>query len=90
MPRETAREKADRLLLEGRVVLTIVDPHTVRARVRGEGHIYKTEYAHGVWSCNCPARSDGCSHLHAVRRVVAVDVDAHQQRPHLRVIERNP
>lgn len=74
MPRENARTKADRLLLEGRVMLIEVSRHGVVARVRGEGVIHTARYSFGTWSCSCPARTDACSHLHAVRRVTAVDL----------------
>lgn len=73
MPRETARTKADRLLLEGRVVILEAGRYGVAARVRGEGHIYTARYGFGTWTCDCPARSTACSHLIALRRVVAVD-----------------
>jgi uncharacterized Zn finger protein len=90
VPRETARQKADRLLLEGRVSIVHVDANHVRAHVRGEGHIYRAGFTQGQWACNCPARSDGCSHLHALRRVVAVDIEQRQpQQPRLHVVKEN-
>jgi hypothetical protein len=86
MSRESARTKADRLLLEGRVSILDVDRDHVRALVRGEGHLYRATYAHGVWACTCAARSDQCSHLLALRRVVAVDAQAHQHRRPLQLV----
>lgn len=80
MPRETARTKADRLLLEGRVVILEAGRYGVAARVRGEGVIHTCRYSFGVWSCTCPVRTDQCSHLIAVRRVVAVDLDGSHGR----------
>lgn len=73
MARETARDKADRLLIEGRVVIVEVGRDIVLAKVRGEGRIHTCRYF-GSWTCTCEVRTDQCSHLHAVRRVVAVDL----------------
>lgn len=78
MPRETARAKADRLLLEGRVMLVEVTRYGVVAKVRGEGTVHTARFSFGTWSCTCPARTDACSHLYAVRRVVVVDIEAHR------------
>lgn len=78
MTRETAADKALRILHEGRVIVIEVDPakRVVRATVRGEGHLYRAAHTPAVgWHCSCLARSDGCSHLRALRRVVAVDLD---------------
>lgn len=78
MARETARAKADRLLVEGRVVIVAVSAHHVDARVRGEGTVHRAGYRDGTWWCTCPARTDQCSHLYALRRVVAVDLGGNQ------------
>ncbi|MFP5256075.1 MAG: hypothetical protein ACLGI8_09525 [Acidimicrobiia bacterium] len=78
MSRETARTKADRLLIEGRVVILEAGRYGVVARVRGEGVIHTTRYGFGAWTCTCPARTDQCSHLIALRRVVAIDL---QEKP---------
>lgn len=75
MPRETARQKADRVLIEGRLSITSMTATSVTATVRGEGHFYQAGFDGGAWHCQCSARTDGCSHLHALRRVVAVDLD---------------
>lgn len=75
MTRESADTKAKRYLLEGRVIVTAVGPGYLEAVCRGEGHLWHQNYRSGIWSCDCPVRSDGCSHLHAVRRVVAVDLE---------------
>lgn len=75
MPRETARAKADRLLLEGRVVILEAGRYGIAAHIRGEGHIYTARYGFGSWTCDCPARTDQCSHLTALRRVTAVDLE---------------
>lgn len=77
MSRETVADKAERYLLEGRIVLEEVTRHGITATVRGEGARYRTTWA-GVWSCTCPhqARSTDCSHIAACKRVVAVDLEA--------------
>jgi uncharacterized Zn finger protein len=68
--RESARTKAARYLLEGRVVLVRVDEKTVLGRVRGR-ELYTVEHAPGRgWSCTCPARGR-CAHRLAVAHVVA-------------------
>lgn len=72
--RESAAVKASRLLHEGRLILTQVQPGSVRATCRGEGHVWQLAYERGRWVCDCPARSDACSHLRALRKVVAVDI----------------
>ncbi len=74
MPRETARQKADRLLIEGRIVILEASRYGVMARIRGEGVIHTARYQFGSWSCTCEVRSGQCSHLIALRRVVAVDL----------------
>ena len=75
MVRESASVKARRYLVEGRLVLDHVSEGSVRAHVRGDGHIWKAVYDGGAWFCDCPARSDQCAHLHALRLVVAVDIE---------------
>lgn len=74
MPRENAAAKARRYLTEGRVILTNVSDGHVVASVRGEGAIYISTYAYGTWRCSCPAHSDGCCHLRALRLVTAPEV----------------
>ncbi len=74
MTRENAAAKARRYLTEGRVVLTRVTPSSVKAIVRGDGATYTSIYRAGQWSCSCPARTDQCSHLRAVRLVTAPEV----------------
>jgi hypothetical protein len=72
--RETARSKADRILLEGRLVILEAGRYGVMARIRGEGVIHTARYQFGRWECTCQVRTDACSHLIALRRVVAVDL----------------
>ncbi len=71
MPREGAEAKSRRYLVEGRVILTDVSDGHVAASVRGDGAIYSATYAYGSWRCTCPARSDACCHLRALRLVTA-------------------
>jgi uncharacterized Zn finger protein len=73
--RENARTKAQRYLSEGRVIIESVTGDEVRARVRGDGAIYTSGYSAGVWSCDCPALSDGCCHLKALRLISAIDIE---------------
>lgn len=74
MPRDSARVKADRLLLEGRVIVVACDRGYIDARVRGEGAIHQTGYVAGRFYCTCPARGEGCSHIWALKRISAVDL----------------
>ncbi len=74
MVRENTTAKAGRHLKEGRVILNAVAPGHVTAIARGDRRLYRVTYQHPHWSCTCPARRR-CSHLIAVRRVVAVDID---------------
>lgn len=73
MARESARDKAGRLLLEGRVIVVACDRAYIDARVRGEGAIHQTGYVAGRWYCTCPARQN-CSHVWALKRISAVDL----------------
>ena len=68
--RENARSKADRLLLEGRVLILAVDRNRVRAAVRSDGAVYTVTAVDDTWHCPCAARTR-CSHELAVMRVVA-------------------
>lgn len=73
MAREPAPAKARRYLSEGRLVVQHVNDHRVRSVCRGDGAMYRQMYELGDWRCDCPARSDGCAHLVALRLVVAPD-----------------
>ncbi|MFZ6002628.1 MAG: hypothetical protein ACOYXM_01715 [Actinomycetota bacterium] len=75
MTRESAAAKAERYIAQGRLVVTQVQPGHVRATCRGDGHLWHQAYAHGAWVCDCPARTPACSHLVALKRVVAVDLE---------------
>jgi uncharacterized Zn finger protein len=78
--REDAATKARRIVAEGRLILTEVTPRRVAATCRGEGHLYVLGWQRGAWHCTCPAsdRAAACSHLRALRLVVAVDLEAHR------------
>lgn len=68
--RESAAQKAIRLLAQGRVQVRRVDGRGVLAEVRGDSGALRTvTYESGLWSCDCPARRD-CSHVRAVQQVV--------------------
>ena len=69
--REEAATKAGRYLTEGRIIIRCVTDSEVSALARGDGAVYEITGHHDVWTCTCPARSLRCSHLLAVRRVVA-------------------
>lgn len=71
--RETARAKAHRLLQEGRIMILRVDPAgRVDARCRGEGQIHRLGFEWGEWRCTCDHHGTNCSHLLALRSVVAL------------------
>lgn len=72
MTREAAPIKATRYLAEGRLIVTAVANGKVTATARGDGAIHRLGYD-GAWWCSCPARSDKCAHLYALRRVTAPD-----------------
>ena len=76
MVTRAAVAKASRYLVEGRLIVTVADParRVVEASCRG-GRLYAALAFNGAWRCSCPARAD-CSHLLALRRVVAVDLEA--------------
>jgi len=83
--RESAANKAKRYLNEGRVIISDVRLNRVSAAVRGNGRVYKTGFSDGVWHCDCPTPTDRCSHLFAVRKITAPDVnemkEPHEQQP---------
>lgn len=67
--RESAQVKARRYLAEGRIDVLRVSEGRIYARARGDGAVYILGWANGRWACSCPARSDKCSHLLALRLV---------------------
>lgn len=70
MTRESAPDKARRYLSEGRVVVQVVGPLGVLAKVRGQGAEHLVTFTSQGWHCACPAMRD-CSHLIAVGLVTA-------------------
>lgn len=87
--RESASTKARRYLTEGRISLTDVTPDRVRGLVRGDGAIYKAGYQYGQWTCDCPAVTDQCSHLRALRLITAPDLN-HPAAQDARIRRRVP
>lgn len=73
--RENAETKGRRYATEGRLLVLEVDTDTIRAHCRGDGAIYQLGWNHADrWWCSCPARTDRCSHLIALRLVTIVEV----------------
>jgi hypothetical protein len=86
MPRESARDKATRLLSEGRVIVTRADRDYIEAKVRGEGAIHSTGFLAGHWYCSCPSTGTNCSHVQSLKRISAPDL---QPSPPLRRDEQD-
>ncbi len=75
MVRENASHKARRYLVEGRVIIAYASVYRVKASVRGNGFVwFSTFHEDAGWKCDCPAVSDQCAHLQAVRLVTAPTV----------------
>ncbi len=53
------------------MILEVTRAGHVDARARGEGHIYRLGHD-DTWSCTCPHRGPNCSHLIALRSVIAI------------------
>lgn len=69
--RENAEAKGRRYLTEGRLTLHRVDDNSAVATCRGDGQLYRCGLdPTWEWWCNCPARTDRCAHLVALRLVV--------------------
>lgn len=66
--RESAETKGRRYLIEGRLVVELVDAQQIAATCRGTGAVYQCGYARGSWFCTCPVRGR-CSHLVALMAV---------------------
>lgn len=75
MARENAAVKARRYLVEGRIIVTAVTGRQVEATARGDGAVHRMGFSGGAWWCSCPARSDRCAHLTALRQVTAPESD---------------
>ena len=71
MPRESAADKAERLLISHAVTITAVDGRRVTAFVRGDsGAIHIVRHEAGHWSCTCESYRL-CSHTRAVMHCTA-------------------
>lgn len=72
---ETKAQKAERYLLEARLIVTKVDQtaRVIVAHARGDsGEFYRVEFKDEKWSCDCDANAKfhrECSHLIALKRV---------------------
>ena len=73
MARENAAAKARRYLVEGRCIVTRVEPGRAAAIVRGDGQLHHVTVRGQTWTCTCPARTR-CSHQIAVGLVIAIDL----------------
>jgi uncharacterized Zn finger protein len=70
MARESAAAKGRRYAVEGRLVILRVSDDEIVARCRGDGALYDLGWDPGRrWHCSCPARTDRCAHLTALRLV---------------------
>lgn len=76
----TAQRKAMRLLLEGRVDVKVVDRHEdgtlifAHAKIKGDSDVYDCGYdgrPQRPWRCTCPELRGDCSHLAALKMIVA-------------------
>lgn len=77
MSRETAADKAIRLLTEGRLMVQRVDSESrlVIAECRGDsGAVYSLGHdpKRNEWRCSCDELKGNCSHLIALKRVVVI------------------
>ena len=68
MTRETVAAKAQRLLLDGAVVVEAAGVGYFTATVRGSTDYNLVTFGRGGWSCTCRCRTT-CSHLLAVRLI---------------------
>jgi hypothetical protein len=67
---ENSAGRGRRYLAEGRLLVTTVTDRVVVAKCRGDGEIYQLAGDPSGWSCNCPALTENCCHLVALRLVV--------------------
>ena len=75
--RESAADKALRLLTEGRLMVREVNADTgwVYAQCRGDsGELYNLGHdpAQDQWRCTCDELKGNCSHLRALKLVVVI------------------
>lgn len=75
MPRETAEQKAVRLIADGHLKVEKVLARLVVATCEGDAAIYhlgfdpRARNGAGEWRCTCPELKGKCSHLIALRLV---------------------
>jgi len=67
--RENAEAKGRRYLTEGRLLIHTVSDRYIVGEVRGDGEVHHVTGDEGGWSCSCPATSEHCAHLIALRLV---------------------
>ena len=71
--RETAFEKARRLLTEGRIIVRHATPQMLTAQVRGDSaRLYQAGFEQrSGWFCTCDhvAKSTTCSHIQALELI---------------------
>ena len=92
MARERSDQKADRLLLAGKVRVVHAVGRDVRVVVEGDHDTYFVEHHAGQWSCSC-ASWRCCSHRIAARTVTAPVVGPWVVNPELQIAmgdERRP
>lgn len=70
MTREDAASKGRRYVAEGRLTIDSVTAAGVHAVARGDGALHDLGHNGRSWYCSCPAKTDQCSHLVALRLVV--------------------
>ena len=68
--RESATVKAARLLVQGRVRISLVRAGRCWATVNGDTGTHAVGCSRGRWHCSCEAYGARCSHILAVQAVV--------------------
>ncbi len=68
--RESARARAIRFLIEGRLTVKVVHNGRAYVQVRGDsGSVRSVVYKQRRWSCSCPARPGTCAHVFAAMSI---------------------
>jgi hypothetical protein len=65
---ENYRDKGERYITDGRLIITRVNDGGIDATCRGGGELYALGFRQGRWFCLCEARTT-CSHLYALQLV---------------------
>jgi hypothetical protein len=71
--RESATVKAARLLVQGRVRVSLVRAGRCWATVNGDTGTHAVGCSRGRWHCTCEAYGARCSHILAVRSIVDLE-----------------